>query len=58
MEADNTYAGRMQQALRRAESDYPIIGWYASTESAADAYEVSLPELQRHLEPMLRDSEG
>ena len=55
---DNTYAGRMEQAIRRAESDFPVIGWYGATESAADAYDVSLPELQRALEPMLRESES
>lgn len=53
-----TYTESMQAALRRAESDYPILGWYGATESAADAYGVSLVELQRALEPMLRNAEG
>ena len=57
-EMDNTYADRMQQAIRRAEADYKVIGWYGATESAADDYEVSLPELQRALDKMLLDSEG
>ncbi len=53
-----TYTERMAAAISRAQSDYPIIGWYGATESAADAFSVSLPELQRALEPMLIASES
>lgn len=49
---------RMQSAIRRAKSDYPILGWYGATESAADAYNVSLPELQRALDNFLKSREG
>jgi hypothetical protein len=52
------YKDRMEAANRRAKADYPIVGWYSATESAADAYDVSLPELQRALGPMLQDTEG
>jgi hypothetical protein len=48
----------MQSAIRRAQSDYPILGWYDATESAADAYSVSLPELQRALDDFLKTQEG
>lgn len=53
-----TYDERMQSALRRVQSDYPILGWYGATESAADAYNVSLPELQRALDDFLKTQEG
>lgn len=53
-----TYDERMQLAIRRAQSDYPIVGWYGATEFAADAYDVSLPELQRALDDFLKTQEG
>ena len=52
-----TYNERMQAALRRAKSYYEILGWYDATESAAEDYGVSLPELQRALDDFLKTQE-